>query len=143
MDINDFKVLNEIYKGNKMGMDVITYLEDKIKENEFKIEVNREYNDYKQVSERIEKLMNKNNGKLEDTPTKDKVIGWTSVKMNTMVDDTTSHLSEMLIQGTVMGVVKGVRLSNKNSSLSKEVKEVVDKFIKTSEDNIQILKKYL
>ena len=143
MDNNDFKVLNEIYKGNKMGMNAITYMEDEIKDNEFKTEVQKQYNDYKEMSKKIENLMDKNNGELEDTPTKDKVMGWTSVKANTMMDNTTSHMSEMLIQGTVMGVIEGVRLSNQNSNLNNEVKDIVNEFIKTSEDNIQILKKYL
>jgi ferritin-like metal-binding protein YciE len=140
---NDFKVLNEIYKGNKMGIDAINYMKDKIKDNEFKKDVDRQYNEYVQMSEKIEDLVSRNNGKLEDTPAKDKIMGWTSVKMNTMIDNTTSHLSEMLIQGTVMGVIEGVRLFNQNKDLDQEVKGVVDEFLKTSEDNIQTLKKYL
>ena len=143
MNKNDFKVLNEIYKGNKMGMHAISYMEDKIKDGAFKAEVQKQYNDYSRMSGNIEALMYDNNGTLEDTPARDKIMGWTSVQINTLIDATTSHMSEMLIQGTVMGIIEGVRLSNQNTELDNAVKGVVDKFVKTSEDNIQILKRYL
>lgn len=29
---------------------------------------------------------------------------WTSIKMNTMKDDSRSHIAEMMVQGTVMGI---------------------------------------
>ena len=143
MNNNDFKVLNEIYKGNKMGMHAISYMEDKIKDGAFKAEVQKQYDDYRQMTGNIEVLMHDNNGKLEDTPVGEKLMGWTSVQINTLIDATTSHMSEMLIQGTVMGIIEGVRLSNQNTGLDNAVKSVVDKFVKTGEDNIQILKRYL
>ena len=104
--------------------------------------VDKQYNEYKGQAEKIELLIN-SDAKLEDAPAMGKIMGWTSVQMNTMIDATTSHLAEMLIQGTVMGVIEGVRLSNQNSDMISEVKTVVDEFIKTREDNIQVLKKYL
>jgi hypothetical protein len=143
MNNTDFEVLNEVYKGAKMGMDAITYMTDKITNDEFSKEIKRQYNDYEEIARKVMDTVNKNSGKLDDVPTKDKLMGWTSVKMNTMMDDTTSHMAEMLIQGTVMGIVEGVKLSNKYPNLNVEAESLVDQFVKIGEDNIQVLKKYL
>lgn len=140
---NDLDVLNEVHKGAKMGMDAISYMEDKIDNNGFKKEVKAQYNDYKIIAEKVEMLTTEKTWKLDDVPPKDKAIEWTSVKMQTAMDDSTSHMAEMLIQGTVMGIIEGVRLSNKNPNLGKQTEAIVDEFIRIGEDNIQVLKTYL
>lgn len=142
MNGHDLKVLNELYKASMMGIESITYLKDKIKDRKFKKEVRKQLNNYKKISMKIEKMMSKYNGRLEEIPTKDKVMVWASVNVNTLIDDTSTHLSEMLIQGTIMGVIEGVRLS-KNENISKKVRCIVNKFIWISENNIQNLKQYL
>ena len=143
MDNKDLKVLNEIYKGSKMGMNAISYMEDKINNDKFREEVKKQYEDYERVSKKAENLIENNNSKTEEVPAMNKVMGWTSVKMNTMMDDTTSHMSEMLIQGTVMGIIEGVKLANNHSNITNQTKEVLDEFVKIGEDNIQVLKTYL
>lgn len=143
MDYNDLKVLNEVYKGSKMGMEAIHYIEDKIDNHEFKKEVKNQYNDYQVIAEKIENTIEQNKWKLDEISAKNKMISWTSIKMQTAIDDTVSHMSEMLIQGTVMGIIEGVRLSNKNPNLDKQTEAIVDEFVKIGEDNIQVLKIYL
>ena len=83
MNNNDFKVLNDIYKGCKMGMNSISYMKDKIDDIEFQAEADSQYNDYKQISEKIESIINGSGKELEDANAKDKVMGWTSVKLKT------------------------------------------------------------
>lgn len=143
MDCNDFKVLNEIYKGLHMGMNSITNIMERIKDLDFRNEVKKEYEDYNNLAIEVEDILTKYNACIEELPTKDKVIGWTSVKINTMIDDTTSHISEMLMQGTLMGIIEGVKLSNRFNDLDSETENIINKFVKLSEDNIQVLKKYL
>lgn len=143
MNENDINVLNEVYKGTKMAIDGIKYMEDKIQDKEFKKEVKSQYNDYEKVKEKIENVMDEDGKELEEPPTKDKVMEWTSIKMNTAMDDSTSHMAEMLIQGVVMGIIEGVRISNKNPNLNKKAESIVDEFVKIGEDNIQVLKTYL
>ena len=143
MDYNDLKVLNEVYKGAKMGMEAIHDIEDKIDNHEFKKEVKDQYNDYQVIAEKIENTVDQNKWKLDEVSTKNKIVSWTSIKMQTAIDDTVSHMSEMLIQGTVMGIIEGVKLSNKNPNLDKQTEAIVDEFVKIGEDNIQVLKTYL
>ena len=46
-----------------------------------------------------------------------------------MNDDTTSKLSELLMQGTNMGIIEGRRLLNNNPSVDKNVRQILDDFV--------------
>ena len=48
--------------------------------------------------------------------------------MKTMTDDTTSKLSELLMQGTNMGIIEGRRLINQNSDIAPDVENILNDF---------------
>ena len=63
--------------------------------------------------------------------------------MRTITDDTTSKLSELLMQGTNMGIIEGRRLINHNSSAAQDVKNILNDFVVMQEDSVETLKKWL
>lgn len=64
-------------------------------------------------------------------------------KKNTINDTSNTKLSEILIQGYDMGVIKGIELLNKNPEASDNVKKILNEFIHIQENNIDRLKKFL
>src|SRR5699024_12735645 len=56
----------------------------------------------------------------ENTKLKDKMQTWVGIQLNTMTDQSNSKLSEMLIQGTTMGIIdrKSTRLNSSHVSIS-------------------------
>ena len=52
MDINK-KVLNEVSKGAKMGMDAIKFVSDKVSDSRFQRVLNVEYLKYKEIFNRV------------------------------------------------------------------------------------------
>lgn len=63
--------------------------------------------------------------------------------MKTMTDDTTSKLSELLMQGTNMGIIEGRRLLNQNNNIAPDVEKILNEFVTMQEDSVETLKKYL
>ena len=63
--------------------------------------------------------------------------------MKTMTDDTTSKLSELLMQGTNMGIIEGRRLLNQNNNIEPAVERILNDFVTMQEDSVETLKKYL
>ena len=59
------------------------------------------------------------------------------------MNDTTSKLAELLMQGTNMGIIEGRRLLNQNSVLESDVENILNDFIVMQEDSVETLKKYL
>ena len=56
---------------------------------------------------------------------------------------TSSKLSELLMQGTNMGILEGRRLINQNNNIAQDVKNILNDFVVMQEDSIETLKKYL
>lgn len=50
------------------------------------------------------------------------MMTWYGIQMKTMNDDSTSKLSELLMQGTNMGIIEGRRLLNQNENAATDVK---------------------
>ena len=68
---------------------------------------------------------------------------WYGIQMKTMTDDTTSKLSELLMQGTNMGIIEGRRLLNQNKQIAPDVENILNEYVTMQEDSVETLKKYL
>lgn len=71
------------------------------------------------------------------------VMAWTGIQMNTITDKSNSHIADMLIQGTTMGIIEGRKLLNQNPNIDQEVRQVLDTFVKMQENNVEKLKTFL
>ncbi len=144
MENQNLNILDEVNKGATMGMDAISYVKDKARDFKFKEVLNTEYNKYKKISERVNNLYsNYTEKEPHKTSTMNKIMTWYGIQMNTMMDDTTSKLSELLMQGTNMGIIEGRRLLNENENASPDVKSILNDFVVMQEDSVETLKKYL
>lgn len=144
MDINK-KVLNEVSKGAKMGMDAIQYVSDKVVDDRFQKVLDGEYNKYKDIFNRVDNIYPEydKTDDPEETSAMNKFMTWNGVQMKTMMDQSNSKISELLLQGTNMGIIEGRRLLNNNPSIDKEVKQILNDFVVMQEDSVETLKKYL
>ena len=144
MNNQDLNVLDEVNKGATMGMDAISYVSEKVSDDRFKEVLEIEYNKYKDISERVNNLYsNYSNKQPHETNAMNKMMTWYGIQMKTMTDDTTSKLSELLMQGTNMGIIEGRRLINQNHDVDNDVKNILNDFVVMQEDSIETLKKYL
>ena len=145
MDNQNLNVLDEINKGATMGMDAISFISQKVEDNQFKNILKTEYNKYKDIYARVNKLYNNfaTNKEPHETNTMNKMMTWYGIQMKTMTDDTTSKLSELLMQGTNMGIIEGRRLINQNNNIAQDVKNILHDFVTMQEDSVETLKKYL
>lgn len=144
MENQNLNILDEVNKGATMGMDAISYVSEKVKDNDFKQVLDTEYNKYKDISNRVNNLYDNYSSKEpHETNAMNKMMTWYGIQMKTMVDDTTSKLSELLMQGTNMGIIEGRRLLNQNQNIQPDVKNILNDFVVMQEDSVETLKKYL
>ena len=136
-------ILNEINKGIKMGMDSISSIAKKVTDDQLKDDLQSEYNQYNTILNDV----NAELGKYEEFPKElnpaQKMMGWFDIQMSTLTDDSDSKIAEMLIKGTNMGIIEGVKLLNNNPETTPEIKNILTNFIQFQENNVERLKKYL
>lgn len=144
MENQNLNILDEVNKGATMGMDAISFVSEKVKDDTFKEVLDIEYNKYKKISNRVNDVYsNYSNKEPHETNAMNKAMTWYGVQMKTMSDDSTSKLSELLMQGTNMGIIEGRRLLNENQNAAQDVKNILNDFVVMQEDSVETLKKYL
>ena len=145
MDNQNLNVLDEINKGATMGMDAINFVLDKVEDSSFRKVLDGEYNKYRDISNRVNDVYSNYNTEKEphETNAMTKMMTWYGVQMKTMNDHSNSKLSELLIQGTNMGIIEGRKLLNNNENLPKEIDTILNDFVVMQEDSVETLKKYL
>ena len=144
MENQNLNILDEVNKGATMGMDAISYVSEKVVDNDFKEVLDTEYNKYKDISNRVNNLYDNYSSKEpHETNAMNKMMTWYGIQLKTMVDDSTSKLSELLMQGTNMGIIEGRRLLNQNQNIEPDVKNILNDFVVMQEDSVETLKKYL
>lgn len=141
--MDDLTILNELHKGVTMGMASLELVADKTQDQELKDDLSFQYNEYQNTLNTVNQQF-QNQGEIpDDTPINTKLMGWTGIQFNTLTDTSNSKLSELLIQGYDMGIIKGVKLLNQSPDASENVKNILNGFISMQENCIDRLKKFL
>ena len=145
MENNNLDILDEINKGATMGMDAISYVSEKVGDETFSKVLDGEYNKYKDISRRVNNLYsNYSDKEPHETNAMNKMMTWYGIQMNTITDKSNSKISELLMQGTNMGIIEGRRLLNQNQeNIATDVKNILNDFVVMQEDSVGTLKKYL
>ena len=142
-DKQEVNVLDELSKGACMGRDAIHFIMDKVEDENLKKELDRQYREYKEISEEINKIYPEYS---EDEPHKtnamNKVMTWYGIEMKTLMDSSTSKIAELLMQGTNMGIIEGRRLLN-DKDTNKEINKLVEKYVQVQETAVEKLKPFL
>lgn len=141
--MDDLTILNEIHKGVTMGMSSLEHIAKKSSDEQFKDDLSYQYNTYLTTLDKVNNEFEKQGEIPNDTPLNQKIMGWTGIQFNTINDTSNTNLSEILIQGYDMGVIKGVKLLNQSPEASQNVKDILNGFIRLQENNINRLKKFL
>lgn len=142
-DKNEINVLDELNKGACMGQDAIHFILDKVKDNDLKKVLNEQYKKYQDITDRISKLYPEYSEKEpHETNAMNKVMTWYGIEMKTLMDDSTSKITELLLQGTNMGIIEGRKLLN-NKDTDKEVHKLIQEYVDMQEECVEQLKQFL
>lgn len=140
----NINALDEVNKGASIGMEAISFTMDKAEDANFIKVLKGEYDKYKVISEKIDKIYRKYND--TDTPHEvspiTKTMTWWGIEMKTFNDKSNSKIAELLVKGTNMGIIEGRRILN-NKEIDNDVSKIISEFVAMQEKSLEILKKYL
>ncbi len=136
-------VLNVIYKTSQMGVIGINDIIDKTKQEELRVNLNKQREEYQQIMKSAEEL-------FIEFGTEEKELG-NFVKANSkmmseakmMTHNSDNMIAKMMMEGTSKGIIKLNKAKNENPDMDKDVKKLSEKLIKIMEHNYEELKIYL
>ena len=142
-DKNEINVLDELNKGACMGKDAIHFILDKVEDEALKKELNTQYETYSSITDKISELYPEYSKKEpHETSAMNKMMTWYGIEMRTFMDNSTSKIAELLLQGTNMGIIEGRKLLN-HKGTDKEVNKLVEEYVAMQERAVEELKKFL
>ena len=139
------EILAKLYKNEKMGADSIEKLITKTSDGDFKEKLQAQKNGYDEYASKVKALLCKNGEMAKEEAPMTKFWASVGIAMNTMIDASSSHLAEMVIEGSTMGITDTTKVINEYESdpECREAVELARKIVKFEQDNIEIMKKYL
>ena len=141
---SDAEVLAEIYRNAQLALQSISDILPETEDAEVKQEFMREHEEYERICGRAALLAEKMKAELKAPGPIKKAMMWTAIKMNTVADNSSQHIAQLMVRGTVMGITSlRTTLTDAGEGMDAEVKELLTELISVEEGFERKLKKYL
>ncbi|NLI59811.1 MAG: hypothetical protein GX375_00070 [Clostridiales bacterium] len=137
------ELLNFIYQNSEMGVNTISQLIDIVQDEDFKKHLESQLDEYKEIHAAARSLLNKNGYDEKGIGAFEKIRTYLMINMQTLTDKSPSHVSEMLIIGSNMGVIDAVKNLKKYKEAEPDIIQLMEKLLRFEENNVQQLKKFL
>lgn len=137
------ELLNYIHQNSEMGKVTLKQLIAMVEDEDFKKALESELNEYKiifDLSDTDLKEMNKDAKGLNGLS---KISTYIMINLNTLGDKTPCHLSEMLIQGSTMGIIDITKKLKEYKDADKKILDLGKKLLEFEQQNVEELKKFL
>lgn len=135
--------LNYIYQNSEMGVSTINQLISICDDEEYKKLLQAHLKEYTKISEVAEGKIKESNKEAKDNNVFAKISTYIMIDVKTLLDNSPSHISEMLIQGSTMGIIDITKKMKEYSNAEKEILNLANKLLKFEQKNIEEYKKYL
>lgn len=140
------ELLNFIYQNSQMGVNTISQLIDIVEDDrgEFKKYLEEHLNGYRDIHAKAKELLNKNGYDEKGIGLLTKVRTYLMINVQTLTDKSPSHIAEMLIIGSNMGIIDAVKNIKKyKDTAERGIVELMERLLRFEEDNVQQLKQFL
>lgn len=138
------EALNNIYKNAHIGLQSISDISTETLDLDLKEELLSEYEGYEKIIGEISAYMSEHAIEPKDINPIKKAMLWTSIKINSLTDDSKTNIAQLMIKGTVMGITELTQLIHSGSdALDKDVLKFAVNLRDLEEKYEENLKKFL
>ena len=143
MKSDDAKVLREVQRNTKMAMKAIDTITDRVYDDDLSMHITRESMKYAELyNKATDRLLNGRAASYRENGIQDMMLKG-GVRANTMLNTSTSHIDELLIQGSNRGLTSMWKAINHNENAGNVSMEIAKELMDFEEKNIEKLKQYL
>ena len=140
---DNIELLNEIYKNVKMAIQSLENVLSSIKLENITVELSKESSQYYIFEKECIMIANSKDYNLKDNNILQKTQLWVSIKLNLLSSSSTQHLAEMLLIGTMMGVIDLTKAVANYDKADTEIIDLANKLLEFERANIETFFEYL
>lgn len=136
-------LLTSIYQNCQTALQSIDNIMPSIKCETLINELLSQESEYNIISQECEMIAKSENFNVKDNNMFEKIKLWSTIKMSTLADKSTTHISEMLLLGTFMGTIQCLKDLADHANADDEILNLCKKLLEIEEKNIESLKTFL
>ena len=134
-----------IYKNVRMGSDLTLTLLSKVKNDKLKAEMSEQLGEYERFAAKAKRMINAKGDEAKEESPISKWMAKMGITMNTLADSTSSHIAEMMIQGSTMNITDLLRKIHESEDEcgGREELNLAREIVSFEEKNIEKMKAFL
>ena len=137
------KYLNKLYQGAEMGVIGIDSVIDKAHQEEFRDSLLSQKKEYEKIENQIVEILKKYGCEEKGIGKMAKKSSEVMSEMKIKMDDSDSQIAKMMMEWNNKGIIEITKIKNEYNGSDEEIKNLIDEFLKTMEQNLEDMKKYL
>ena len=123
---DDVKLLNFIYQNSQMGVETIDQLEKIVEDKNFKRYLKEKYEGYCKIHKDAKENLNSHGYDEKGISSFEKLRTYLMINMQTLTDKSTTHIAEMMMIGSTMGIVSAIRNLNDYSNADNDIIKLME-----------------
>jgi hypothetical protein len=140
---NTVALLKEIYQSAKTAMDAISVLIPKARSPKFRASLEKQQAQYHKVASDATVQLQGYRQLPDEVSVFSKLGMWSAVQMNTITNQNTDHMAEIMINGSTMGVIDMTKFMKNHPDVEPHAADIANRLIEIEQANIEIMKQYL
>ena len=143
MEKKEITLVNRVYQDATVGMLAIDKILKKIENESLKKVFAKQFEMYEKFANKCDVFATNNDFEVKENSLFKKVKQTAMLYFSLWVDKTPRHIVEMMISGTVMGIVDTIKVEKDLKTKNEELNAMVAEFKQMQEDFYEKLKKQL
>jgi len=139
---NNKKLLRDIYQNAAMGLSTLKRMIKRCEDENFRKAMADQFAEYHEIHVKAQELMSAH-GLQPQAKSPVEGLAFPALYLNLKVDKTSSHMAEMIMQGSLMGIIDIARAIRENPAAEDEVRILAKKLLATEERNLRNMQEYL
>ena len=137
------RLLNFVYQNAQMGVDSIRQLMGIVENKELKEHLKTQFQGYEEFQNTARQMLVENGFDEKEISAFSKISTYLMINMQLLTDKSATHIAEMMIQGSNMGVIDAIKNLNECEDAEQDIRNLMEKLQKFEEHNIEKLKEFL
>lgn len=138
------ELLNFIYQNTQMAVTTLPEIIEVTEDESLRVHLQSQLREYRTIHDEAAKMLHARGYDEKGLSAFEKLRTYIMVNLQTMTDHSSSHLAEMLIQGSNMGIVDATKQLNRyDGEATEEGLRLMRRLQSFEQDNIERLKPFL
>ncbi len=137
------ELLNFVVQNSQMGIETLPRLLELAQDEKLREHLRKQLQGYEDFKNRAGEMLQRQGCEEKELSGMEKIKTYLMMNLQTMMDKSDSHIAQMLIQGSTMGVTDAVTKLHDYADAEREVVALMEDLRKFEEKSIEKLKAFL